>query len=241
MALDVARTLNISDFVSRTKRDGFSRLNRIAVKINPPAAILNSATINDLTSLTYYAESVSIPGMELLTNELYLGGAPTTYPTRSDFRPGSTISFLVDDNMSQRLFFDAWLNYINPKERGFDLRYRDDYIGKITVLQISEAGDRVSYGVEMFEAYPTSVGEIRGNWSEQEVVRLDVNFSYRFWRNLTQSEVFADNELNELFNVTVTGTRKDSLILDSVTVTGTKKVRSKEELLDVTVTGTRRG
>lgn len=231
MSFNSLVALNISAFVARAKIDGFSRLNRIAVRINPPAEL---ARRFNTSSLTYYAESVNIPGVDLLTNELYLNGPTITYPQRSDYRPGTTMTFLVDDSMSQRLFFDAWMNYISPKERGFDLRYRDDYIGKITIFQIGETGLRTTYGVELYEAYPTSIGDIRGNWSEQEIVRQDVNFSYRYWRNLTEGEIFAGGILDdiaavsgvdlpaqELEKVVVTGNRKSGT-LESVIVTGTK-------------------
>jgi len=226
------KTLSIPNFMALVERDGFARLNRIAVRINPPATIAKSF---DAESFSYYAESVTIPGLQILTNEVNLNGPPTTYPTRTDYRPGSTVSFLVDDRMSQRLFFDAWMNFIVPKERGFDIRYRDDYIGKMTVFQISEDGNSVVYGVEMFEVYPISVGLIKGNWAEQEVARMDVDFSYRYWRNLSKGEVSNDKILDELLGVTVTGTRTGVDIIDSVVVTGT---RDNGTLTGVTVTGT---
>lgn len=235
MAFDTYTTLNISSFVSRAKLDGFSRLNRVAVRINPPQALARNF---DSGSFTYYAEAVTIPGIELLTNDLNLNGPPMTYPTRTDYRPGTTITFLVDDKMSQRLFFDSWMNYIIPKERGFDVRYRDDYIGKLTIFQLTEDGRDVSYGVELYEAYPTSVGEIRGNWSEQEVARLDINFSYRYWRNLSELELSNDKIRETLLGVTVTGTR-DAGTLQSVIVTGTRKTLDDGSLIGVTVTGTR--
>jgi hypothetical protein len=233
MAFDTYSALNISDFISRTKFDGFSRLNRIAVRINPPAALTRGFKAD---SFTYYAEAVTIPSYDLLLNTINLNGPAVAYPTRSDYNQ-ATVTFLVDDQMSQRKFFDAWVNYINPKERGFDLRYRDDYIGKVTMYQITEDGRSISYGIELLEAYPFQVGSIRGNWSEQEVSRLDASFSYRYWRNLKSSETENNKIIDELLGVTVTGTRKEETLL-GVTVTGTRS--DADTLVGVTVTGQKR-
>ena len=107
---------------------------------------------------------------------------------------------------NQRKLFDTWLNFINPKEKDFDFRYRGDYIGKVTIFQINETGDDISYAVELQEAYPIRIGDVRGTWAEQEVMRLDVELSYRYWRNLSRGEIIGD--LDQLIGVTVTGTRK---------------------------------
>lgn len=236
MPINTVRTLNISNFVSQVSKSGFSRLNRIAIRINPPFEVAKQLKFMDVNStVTYYAESVTMPGVELLTNELYLNGPPVTYPIKSDFKPGAMISFLVDDSMNQRKLFDTWLNFINPKEKDFDFRYRDDYIGKVTIFQINETGDDISYAVELQEAYPIRIGDVRGTWAEQEVVRLDVELSYRYWRNLSRGEIIGD--LDQLIGVTVTGTRKSRDDIAGVIVTGTKK---NDEIQSVTVTGTRR-
>lgn len=184
MAINTKKALNISDFVSRISDRGISKLNRIAIQIKPPVELLGVLSYNNKDEyLTYYAESVSMPGVEFTTGSIYFGGPPMTFPTRSEYRD-VTISFLVDDWMRQKIFFDSWMNYINPKENKFDFRYRDDIIGEIDILQIREDGQGPSYGLRMYEVFPIAMSEIKGSWAEQEPVRLDISFSYRYWRSL---------------------------------------------------------
>ncbi len=45
-------------------------------------------------------------------------------------------------------------------------------------------GQGASYGLRMYEVFPIAMSEIKGSWAEQEPVRLDISFSYRYWRSL---------------------------------------------------------
>lgn len=259
MAINPTKTLNISDFLSQVRKNGFARLNKIAINIKPPQELVEILNYRDKDSyLTYYAESVIMPGQELLTTDLNFGGPTVTYPVKSEYRDITT-SFLVDDDMRQKMFFDAWLNFVNPKENKYDFRYRDDYIGTIDIFQISEDGYRLSYGVRLYEVYPVEMGEIKGSWAEQEPVRLDVKFSYRYWRSLNADKYErSDDDAPEEFigvdvvnnykpkrgteileSIDVVGRRRGTEVLESIDVTGKKKPTEILESIDVI--GKRRG
>ena len=243
MAINPQRTLNISNFLSQARKSGFSRLNRIAINIKPPAELVEILNYKEKDNyLTYYAESVSYPGQELLTTDLYYGGPPMNVPVRSDFKD-VTISFIVDDDMRQKMFFDAWLNFVNPKENKYDFRYRDDYIGEIDIFQISEDGNRVAYGMRLYEVFPINLGEIKGSWAEQEPIRLDATFSYRYWRSLNADayERNDDDAPEVLDSIDVGGKSRDREVLDSIDVRGRRPRGNGSEVLEsIDVRGTRR-
>jgi hypothetical protein len=226
MAIDPQKTLDINNFLSEVRLSGFSKLNRIAINIKPPRELIQILNYKNKDNyLTYYAESVLIPGYEILTNNLFLGGPPLNIPARSEYADVST-TFLVDDDMRQKVFFDAWMNFINPKESKFDFRYRDEYIGEIDVFQISEDGNRISYGVRLYEAFPIAVREVKGSWAEQEPIRLDVNFSYRYWRSFNADEYErTDNDA--------------PIVLEGIEIIngGRKKIGGKEVLTGINVIG----
>lgn len=255
MSVNPKRLLNINNFLSQVRKSGFSRLNRIAISIKPPQELIEILNFRDKDNyLTYYAESVTFPGLELGTTNLNYGGPIMKMPVSTDYREITT-TFIVDDDMRQKMFFDAWMNYINPKENKFDFRYRDDYIGDIYVLQISEDGSSITYGVKLFEVFPLAMGDIRGSWAEQEPVRLDVTFSYRYWRSLTADRFErSDADAPEMLeSINVVGIKRDKELLESIDVIGKKResevlesidvvgTRSEREVLEsVTVTGRRR-
>jgi hypothetical protein len=141
------------------------------------------------------------------------------------------------------MFFDAWLNFVNPKENKYDFRYRDDYIGEIDILQISEDGNRVSYGMRLYEVFPINLGEIKGSWVEQEPIRLDATFSYRYWRSLNADayERSDDDAPEVLESIDVVGNRRDREVLDSIDVNGRRRRGDGSEVLEsIDVRGTRR-
>lgn len=177
-----SRLLNINDFLARISGSGFARANRVTVEIFPPAvlSLLNAAAIK---SLTYTAEQVMLPGRILQASDINIYGPPIKMPTRTLYND-LNVTFLCDDLMTQRTFFDRWINYINPSEGGFNLRYRDEYIGSIKIYQMNESGEKTNYGIALYEVYPLVVNDMNGNWVDNEVQRLQVQFSYRYWENI---------------------------------------------------------
>lgn len=250
MALNAQRALNINDFLSRVSKNGYSRLNRIAVVIKPPQELLRILKYKEKDDyLTYYAETVFIPGYELATTEMNLGGPTMTVPVKSEYRD-MRITFVADDRLRQKTFFDAWLNYINPKENKYDFRYRDDYIGEMEVIHISEGGDRTTYGIVLYEVFPVAINDIQGTWSEQEPVRFDVVFSYRYWRSMNaDSYELKDSDIPEqLESIDVIGNERSGRErLESIDVIGDENRRSSREILESidvignNTTGRRRG
>lgn len=245
MAINPTKAMSISGFLSRIRNSGFSRLNRIAIQIKPPNElidILNYKNKDDY--LTYFAESVTIPGIELMTTEINMGGPSMTIPHRGTYREAST-TFLVDDDMRQKNFFDAWINFVNPKESKYDFRYRDDYIGEIDIFQISEDGSRLSYGVRMYEVYPIAIAEVKGSWAEQEPMRMDVAFSYRYWRSFTADryERTDDEAPEELVDIDVIGTDRSNGRDELTDINVIGRTRTGNEVLtDINVNGsTRKG
>ena len=238
MSIDPKKTLNITDFITRINDRGVSRANRMAIKINVPLGLLSILNYKNKDDyLTYYAESVAMPGVEFTTTAFYYGGPPVTVPTRSEYRDVA-ISFIADDHMRQKQFFDSWINYINPKENKFDFRYRDDYIGTIDIHQISEDGRYVSYGIRLFEVFPISINEIKSSWADQEPIRIDVSFSYRYWRSFNGDlNLKADPDGPNYSFVDYSPPRQE--IIGDIDVIGQNQRGGKNEILsEIDVIGT---
>ena len=63
--------------------------------------------------------------------------------------------------------------------------YYDDYIGTIQIYQLDEQNER-RYGVELIECFPKTVAaQALTAPQATEVQKLQVTFSYRYWKNLT--------------------------------------------------------
>jgi hypothetical protein len=62
--------------------------------------------------------------------------------------------------------------------------YYNDYIGKLQIYQLDEQNER-RYGVELWECFPKTIGQqVLDYGTTDQQQKLDVTFSYRYWKNL---------------------------------------------------------
>jgi hypothetical protein len=97
------------------------------------------------------------------------------------------ISFIVSEDMSEKKFFDAWMNLINPTA-SFDFNYRNDYITDFYVFQYDGTQTIKTYSIALLDAFPISVNQLDLDWSNDNYHKLSVTFAYRYWKNIGQEE-----------------------------------------------------
>ena len=170
----------------RSKVSDFAKGHRYNVIIIPPAAPnLEVAVTNNLQFL---CESVSLPTKSLASNSHDIYGPPREIPYRTTFTEAA-MSFILDDPMKVKNYFDKWQNYIINDSTG-NPRYWDNFVGTINISRLLNNAKSVSdtaYKVELQEAYPSVVGEIAlGHTGGNEILRLPVTFKFRKWINLVQ-------------------------------------------------------
>jgi hypothetical protein len=168
---------NINDFKSSFQKD-LSRPHKFDVNIPIPLTLI--PYIKSAKSLAYRCENAQLPGRTFATAEQKTYGPIEKYPylnTYSDI----DMTFIVDDDMTQKIFFDAWLNYINPLYNN-NMRYKGDYSTVITVNQY-DVTNQISYSVNLYDAYPISINQMDLDWSSDGYHKLNVTFAYTYWQN----------------------------------------------------------
>jgi hypothetical protein len=169
---------NINDFKSSFTKD-LAKSNRFDVIIPVPLPLVLER--NKARQLTYRCEEAQLPGRTLSTAELKIGSSPNEkYPYGTTFND-IDLTFIVDDTMDQKSFFDAWLNYINPSY-SWNLRYKEDYATVITINQY-DAQNRNSYSINLYEAFPISMNQLDLSWGSEGYHKLVVTFAYTSWSN----------------------------------------------------------
>jgi hypothetical protein len=117
----------------------------------------------------------------LATTEQKIGSNPVEkYPYLTTFND-MQLTFIVDDDMSQKVFFDAWLNFINP-QYNYNFRYKGDYATVITVNQY-DVTNKISYSCNLYDAYPISIEALDLDWAVDGYHKLRVTFAYTYWQN----------------------------------------------------------
>jgi hypothetical protein len=169
---------SINDFKASFTSDP-AKTNRFDVSIPVPLTLI--PYVSSAKALNYRCESAQLPGRTIETLDQKIGSNPVEkYPHRTSYTDVS-LTFIVDSDMSQKVFFDAWLNFINPNYN-YNFRYKGDYATTIIVNQYNSYGD-LTYSVDLYDAYPISVNQLDLNWSDDGFHKLSVTFAYTYWKN----------------------------------------------------------
>ena len=168
---------SINDFKSSFTKD-IARPNKFDVNIPIPLTLI--PYISSAKSLVYRCENAQLPGRTFATTEQKTYGPTEKMPYQTTYTD-IDLTFIVDDDMNQKVFFDAWMNYINPLYN-YNFRYKGDYATTITVNQY-DVTNQLSYSVNLYDAYPISINQMDLDWSNEGFHKLSVTFAYTYWRN----------------------------------------------------------
>jgi len=169
---------SINEFKASFRKD-LARPNKFDVSIPVPLTLI--PYVNNAKSLNYRCESANLPGRSLATTEQKIGSNPVEkYPYLTTFND-IQLTFIVDDDMSQKVFFDAWLNFINP-QYNYNFRYKSDYATAITINQY-DVTNKISYSCNLYDAYPISIEPLDLDWAVDGYHKLRVTFAYTYWQN----------------------------------------------------------
>ena len=171
----------INGFLASFKRD-LARPNRFDVFIPIPVALLSYYS-GGARDLSLRCDQAELPSRTLATADRKIGSVPVQkFPYLSTYND-LTLTFLVGGDMSEKLFFDAWMEIINPTSN-FNFNYKKDYCTDIVVRQY-DMSNNLTYDAMMIDAYPIAVNQLDLDWSNDGIHRLSVVFAYTYWTNTT--------------------------------------------------------
>jgi len=169
---------SITEFKSSFGND-LARPSRFDVTIPIPIVLLPFR--NTARQLSLRCETAQLPSSTLSTTEQRIGSNPVErYPYQSTYND-LELTFIVSDDMSEKVFFDSWLELINPSYN-FNFKYKSDYSVTMQVNQYDVTNNK-SYAINLIEAYPIAVNQLDLDWSSTEHHKLTVVFAYTYWQN----------------------------------------------------------
>jgi hypothetical protein len=169
---------SIADFKASFNTD-LARANRFDVTISPPLTLLALVPMSN-KQLSYRCEVAQLPGRTFATTDRKTYGPIEKLPYLTTYND-IDLTFYVDGNMSEKYFFDSWLDLVNPKQTN-NFNYRSDYATSIRINQYG-VDNNLMYSVELFDAYPTSMNQLDLDWGSEDVHKLTVSFAYTKWQN----------------------------------------------------------
>lgn len=190
---------SLTNFVSSFSTD-LARPSRFDVSIPVPLSL--GFYISNARSLSLRCESATLPGRTTETAVKKLGSAPIEkFPYHTNYED-VTLDFIVSGDMNEKIFFDAWMELINPTT-DYNFQYKSNYAVDISINQY-DLQNKLTYSAVMFEAFPIAVNQLDLNWSNTDSYhRLSVVFAYKQWQNNTVSSLIKrvkDSALTGLFN-----------------------------------------
>lgn len=167
----------INEFISLVRTEGLARSNRFVVYIYPPFAIQSS--VPD-TKLRFYCDSVTMPGLNFLSNPVTSYGEMREVVYNRSYEP-VILEFMLDQDMDIKRYFDDWQNLIiNPQSRM--VNYYQNYIGTVEIYQLgADDVETTKYAIKLHEAYPKSIAPISYSYDAKGVTKLSVSLEYKYW------------------------------------------------------------
>lgn len=165
----------MTDFISSFKTD-LARPSRFDVLIPP---MRGYGYMSEQLSLR--CENAELPGRTFMTHDQKIYGPTEKYPYQNSYND-ITLTFIVSGDMSERKYFDGWMEAINPTAT-FNFSYKADYITNIQVRQYDVTG-KMTYGVSLIDAYPIAINQLDLDWSSDGHHKLSVVFAYTYWEAL---------------------------------------------------------
>jgi len=93
------------------------------------------------------------------------------------------MTFIVSDDMNEKIFFDSWMELINPSDN-YNFQYKANYAVDVSINQY-DAQNSLTYAAVLREAFPLAVTQLDMDWSSDAYHKLSVVFAYKQWNNNT--------------------------------------------------------
>ena len=171
----------------RTQDGGYAKPSRYEVIIAPPPGY--SAKVKGGPKDVVRKTSLAMAAVAFTGVQLHAEEDTNIYgPPRKIVR-GQTFAEIVTQircsaDMKEKNFIDTWQRLAAPRT-DFSVGYYSDYVGTLQIFQLDHENKR-RYGVELVECYPITMAEQSLDYSTQNAISfLNVTWSYRYWKNLT--------------------------------------------------------
>jgi hypothetical protein len=177
---------SISDFKANFSTD-LARPSRFDVEVPIPLGMV--PYLGASRRLKFRCDNAQLPGRNISTTTQKIYNLDEQFPYQTTF-DDITLTFLVSDDMSEKKFFDAWLDWINPS-LNFNMKYKKDYAVALRINQYDLQND-ISYSVDLYDAFPKSVVAMDLDWSSDGFHKVSVTFAYTRWKNNSLEAIAMD-------------------------------------------------
>ena len=174
--LSTDHTVTISEFKSRTMA-AFARPGLFLVSITPPEGFgITKAMDADVKVLNLNCYNAQIPGISLATTDKDIGYRSVAYQKLYD---DVLLSFYCRETFEELKFMQDWMELIsNPVTNRFE--YYQNYVTTINIINLDKRNKRTLM-TTLHEAYPKKVDPMQLDYGSNDIMRMTVSFTYRYF------------------------------------------------------------
>jgi len=185
--------------------EGFARSARYYAEFILPRGVQNDENVTEDERRGFSAESdnrntqstdgrrvrafcsaIQMPDRDIVMKEVKHNG-----PTRKvayDFKSGDiTATFYADKFLRERTYFELWQKSA-ISTANFNYNFYNDYVTPLNIFQLGQYAskqerDDVTYGVQLIDCFPKTIGPVEYSAAANEVQTFTVTFTFRYWVN----------------------------------------------------------
>lgn len=190
--------MDIRRFTSSINNKSVLKNNRFEAQFNfTTDSYMNRSSALDGTLLTLRCDSATLPGVSFATADgpPRLGYGPVEKHPYNPMFDDLTLTFMVDAGSQVHKMFYDWVSCIvnfegygastldraatrNPTTaQAYEVGYRDKYACTLT-LKVFSVTDTQVMTFTAYNAFPTALPQMSMNWSEGDILRLNMPFAY---------------------------------------------------------------
>lgn len=172
----------LRNFQSEVLNRGLAKPNRFEILITVPNALSNAFSTTESKLVSLFCESTSLPPQFVGVRQQRIYGPAYQRPYSVEYGgEGITMTFLLDQQMDVKAFFDSWVSKIIDPFQYF-VYYPTTYLANTIEIHQLNDKNQYEYSIYLEDAFPRSVSLVELNNSTQNAInRLNVTFAYRRW------------------------------------------------------------
>lgn len=163
---------SIADFAKDMEGHDLLKPTHYTVDINSPV----------FTKDNIYADSVTIPGRSIATQERRTFGPQREMPYERLFAGDLDITFVFGMNDMIRTHIETWMDVVIPDTNIINREW-NDYTGTIKISVDSPQDNSPAWTCEVMEAYPKTVSPVQlGYGMQNDYLKQSVSFAFREYK-----------------------------------------------------------
>lgn len=165
--------IDLKDFITYVKTTGLPLGCFYLVQITG-----GNGRSNVAQNVSMLVESVNIPGINIMTNEMRIFGEVTEMAYGINYNPAS-LTIYVGNDSATKVFFDDWMNEVFDRQTRTSGYYKD--YTRDVIITILDRNETPIYSVKLVEAFPKTMSDITLGATDKDVIKLNVSLAFRYW------------------------------------------------------------